>query len=120
LEKCKEVNEQLNTQPWWEEQHGRVAATIVESSPIQLKRPRLYNEAWVQDLVEKEKNKVMAKQGSKSEWLQRLTTVAEEVITIATQIKPIINIFVPQSPEYTVPYACLWVLFKVGSQSFEA
>lgn len=114
MQKCKEVNEQLSSQPWWEEQTGLVAAAVVDGSPIRLKQPRLYNDSWLQDLVERERERVKKKQASKPEWLKTLIGVAEGVISVANQIKPIIDIFVPQSPEYTVPYACLWILFKVS------
>ncbi|OPB46586.1 hypothetical protein A0O28_0067080 [Trichoderma guizhouense] len=93
LEKCKKINEQLNAQPWWDgdRQPGLVATKIVESAPIQLKKARLYEAAWVQSRIIKE-------------------TYA--LIDVATQIKPIVDIFIPQSPEYSIPYACLWIIFK--------
>ncbi|KAJ9144050.1 hypothetical protein NKR23_g6060 [Pleurostoma richardsiae] len=112
LQKCKDVNEQLNSQPWWDDQLGLVASKVVESSPIRLKKPRLYDAAWVESLIAKERNKAKDKQESKPEVLQKVSSFANGVIKVATQIKPVIDIFVPQSPEYTVPYACLWIIFQ--------
>jgi hypothetical protein len=63
--------------------------------------------------VERERKRVEVKQASKQEWLQTLQKVASKILDIATELKPIIDIFVPQSPEYSVPYACLWLVFKV-------
>ncbi|KAH8807320.1 hypothetical protein F5884DRAFT_340380 [Xylogone sp. PMI_703] len=112
LQKAKEINEQLNSQPWWDDESGLIASKIVESSPIRLKRPRLYDASWVQNLVQQERKKVTEKQASKSEWLQKLNGLTDKVIKIVTQIKPIIDIFIPKSPEYSIPYACLWIVFK--------
>lgn len=114
LQKCKDVNEQLNSQPWWDDQQGFVASKIVESAPIRLKRPRLYDASWVESLVEREKQKVKDKQASKPEWLQKVTSFADGIVKIAVKIKPIVDIFIPQSPEYSIPYACLWIIFKVS------
>lgn len=43
-----------------------------------------------------------------------MVDVADKFIYIATMLKPIIDIFVPSSPEYSVPYACICVIFKVS------
>lgn len=90
-----------------------MASKIVESSPIRIKQQKLYEASWVKDIVERERKRVEAKQASKPEWLQTLKNVASGFVRIATELKPIIDIFVPQSPEYSVPYACLWIVFKV-------
>jgi hypothetical protein len=50
---------------------------------------------------------------SKSEWKKRVNEGAYGFIGVANGLKPIIDIFIPQNPEYSVPYACLWIVFKV-------
>ncbi|KAJ4855447.1 uncharacterized protein T069G_11005 [Trichoderma breve] len=51
-------------------------------------------------------------QASKPELLLKITRSAYALIDVTTQIKPIVDIFIPQSPEYSIPYACLWIIFK--------
>ncbi|UKZ46840.1 hypothetical protein TrVGV298_001051 [Trichoderma virens] len=114
LEKCKKINEQLNAQPWWDSdrQPGLVATKIVESAPIQLKKARLYEAAWVQSRIIKESERILHKKKSKPELLSKIADSAYALIDVAKQIKPIVDIFIPQSPEYSIPYACLWIIFK--------
>ncbi|KAM0454436.1 hypothetical protein ACHAPV_008306 [Trichoderma viride] len=112
LQKCKDINEQLNSQPWWDDRPGLTATKVIESAPISLKKPRLYDAEWMTGLINKEKNKIKDKRASKPELLQKVENSAHTLIGIATQIKPMIDMFIPQSPEYSIPYACLWVLFK--------
>lgn len=90
-----------------------VATNVIESAPIRLKKPRLYDASWVESLINKENENIKKKRASKPELLQKVNTSAHVLIKIATQIKPIVDIFIPQSPEYSIPYACLWVIFKV-------
>lgn len=113
LQKCKDINEQLNSQPWWDDRPGLTATKVIESAPILLKKPRLYDAEWMTGLINKEKNKIKDKRASKPELLQKVENSAHTLIRVATQIKPMIDMFIPQSPEYSIPYACLWVLFKV-------
>lgn len=115
LQKCKDVNEQLVAQPWWDSdsQPGLVATKVIESTPIRLKKSRLYDAAWVESLINKQSEDIKTKRASKPELLQKVDSSAHVLIKVATQIKPIVDIFIPQSPEYSVPYACLWVIFKV-------
>lgn len=122
LEKCKKINEQLNAQPWWDgdRQPGLVATKIVESAPIQLKKARLYEAAWVQSRIIKESERILDMQASKPELLLKITRSAYALIDVATQIKPIVDIFIPQSPEYSIPYACLWIIFKVRDYNSNA
>ncbi|KAK6449333.1 hypothetical protein FP744_10005583 [Trichoderma asperellum] len=116
LQKCKDVNEQLVAQPWWDSdsQPGLVATKVIESTPIRLKKSRLYDAAWVESLINKQSEDIKTKRASKPELLQKVDSSAHVLIKVATQIKPIVDIFIPQSPEYSVPYACLWVIFKKG------
>jgi hypothetical protein len=121
LEKCKRVNQDINPEPFAPDRRGRTAAKIIESAPIGVKRQKLYDAAWITALVEKEKEKVKDKQASKPEWAQTVTTVANTILGIATELKPIIDIFVPSTPEYSIPYACLWAVFQVcQSTRFES
>lgn len=122
LHKCKEINEQLVAQPWWDSDNrpGLVAAKVVESAPIRLKKPRLYDAAWVETLINKESENIANKRASKPELLQKVDASAHALIKVATQIKPMVDILVPQSPEYSIPYACLWILFKVCGHDVKA
>lgn len=113
LQKCKDINEQLNSQPWWDSQSGLVATKMVESAPIRLKPPKAYSAAWVESLIRQESERIKDRRASKNELLQRLDSSAHVLIKTATQLKPIIDILIPQSPEYSIPYACLWAIFKV-------
>ncbi|KAL7920173.1 hypothetical protein ACQKWADRAFT_322360 [Trichoderma austrokoningii] len=112
LQKCKDINEQLNSQPWWDSQQGLVATKVIESAPIWLKQPKAYSAAWVEGLISKESKRIKDKQASKKELLQKVDSSAQVLIKIATQLKPVIDIFIPESPEYSIPYACLWAIFK--------
>lgn len=114
LKKCKDINEQLNSQPWWESQPGLVATKVVESAPIWLKQPKAYSAAWVESLINKETQKIRDKRASKQELIQKVDSSAHALIKVAMQLKPVIDIFIPQSPEYSIPYACLWAIFKVS------
>lgn len=113
LKKCKEVNDQLNSQPSWKDRRGRIGSRIVESNSVRFQRRELYNAAWVEELVKKEKAKINSIDASKSKWSHKVSSFADEVIKVATRMKPVVDIFVPSSPEYSVPYACLWVMFQV-------
>jgi flavin-dependent dehydrogenase len=108
----------LNSQPWWNGQSGLVATKVIDSTPIMLRKPRLYDAAWMESLIKKESKKIKDKQASKSELLQKIDTSAHALIKFAAQLKPAIDILIPQSPEYSIPYACLWILFKVGSYKY--
>ncbi|PYH64452.1 uncharacterized protein BO88DRAFT_374348 [Aspergillus vadensis CBS 113365] len=113
LQKCKEVNEQLNSQPWWDDQCDLVASSkTVESMPVRLKPPGRYDASWVQNLIAKERLRINTRKTSESAWRHKVSGFADDVIRVATLIKPIVDIFVPQSPECSVPYACLWMVFK--------
>ncbi|KAL7974254.1 hypothetical protein HDV63DRAFT_399837 [Trichoderma sp. SZMC 28014] len=77
-----------------------------------LRKPRLYDAAWMESLINRESQKIQNKQASKPKLLQKVDASAHALIKIAMQIKPVIDVLIPQSPEYSVPYACLWILFK--------
>lgn len=113
LQTCKDINEKLNSQPWWDSQPRLVATKVVESAPILLRQPKTYSAAWVESLIRKESERIKDRQASKHELLKRLDSSAHVLIKIAMQLKPILDIFIPQSPEYSIPYACLWAIFKV-------
>lgn len=67
----------------------------------------------MESLINRESQKIQNKQASKPKLLQKVDASAHALIKIAMQIKPVIDVLIPQSPEYSVPYACLWILFKV-------
>ncbi|KAL7935702.1 hypothetical protein V8C35DRAFT_297994 [Trichoderma chlorosporum] len=111
LQKCKDINDQLNSHPW-RDNHGLLATAVVESAPILLKKPVLYDVTWVEGLIAKEGQKVKDKQASKPQLLERMDMLAKAVVEVARRIKPIIDILLPQSYGYSVPYACLWLIYK--------
>jgi hypothetical protein len=117
LQKCKEVNEQLNSTPWWKVKSRLNASKIgSKASPATpFTGTREWNTLLVQALIGEERKKISIRDESRPEWQQHLTKLADGLINVATQLKPITDIFIPQSPEYAVPYACLWAVFKVRS-----
>ncbi|OQE23905.1 hypothetical protein PENSTE_c008G02833 [Penicillium steckii] len=98
----------------WKDRRGRIGSRIVERNSVRFQRRELYNAAWVEELVKKEKAKINSIDASKSKWSHKVSSFADEVIKVATRMKPVVDIFVPSSPEYSVPYACLWVMFQAG------
>ncbi|KAJ3521898.1 hypothetical protein NM208_g13090 [Fusarium decemcellulare] len=101
LRKCKEVNDQLQTQPRRDDEIASVASNIIQSSPIRLRKARVYDAAWVEALIEKKKQELQDKKTATPEWREKMSTLVEKTIKLTTELKPIIDIFVPKSPEYS-------------------
>ncbi|KAH8891769.1 hypothetical protein GQ53DRAFT_719454 [Thozetella sp. PMI_491] len=110
LKKCKEINENLNAEPFLERDLGFVASKIRESSEIWV--PRSYDAAWVTAHIERECQRIQNKQSLRKEWAQVVSKAAHGFASLVVHLKPVIDVFVPQSPEYTVPYACILIIFK--------
>jgi hypothetical protein len=53
-----------------------------------------------------------------SEWWKLTTDFANNFCDFAYKLSGILNILVPQSPEYSITYGALIVVFKVSADSF--
>ncbi|KAK3390059.1 hypothetical protein B0H63DRAFT_464717 [Podospora didyma] len=113
LLKCKEINADLAMDPFGNKRHelrsrsgadNGTGRTVVQQQP--------YQAAWIAQLVEQEKAEIAAKEASKPDWVQKVQSTAYSILRITSELKPIIDVFVPESPEYSVPYHCLWIVFK--------
>ncbi|KAK4185253.1 hypothetical protein QBC35DRAFT_525033 [Podospora australis] len=91
LKKCREMNEDL-----WADKFAREHLTGAVSGPVTSSEPA----------------RVAAKEASDPKWAQRAKDTAIGIMKVAKELKPIMDIFVPHSPEYSVPYAFLWIIFK--------
>ncbi|KAK0636782.1 hypothetical protein B0T17DRAFT_89961 [Bombardia bombarda] len=116
LRKCKDINHDLNADMLESKQHQKKQPVVSRIAISPFKRSthqrEAYTASWVTTLVEEERAKIETEQSAKPEWRQKVTGAAYEIARTATALKPIIDIFIPQSPEYSVPYACLWIVFK--------
>jgi hypothetical protein len=124
LLKCKEINQELNLDPLGEKQrhHRRFNSSWARSSKPRVantnaeQQQKPYDASRIKELVEQETQRIQTAQDASSgdlEWTAKVKDVAYGVIKLAEVLKPVIDVFVPQSPEYRVPYACVWIVFKV-------
>jgi hypothetical protein len=118
LRKCKEINQELNSDPFGEKQrhHGRLTWGRASKSRVaNAEQPKPYDASRIKELVEQETDRIETAQESSNgdaEWTAKVKDVGYGVIKFAQVLKPVIDVLVPQSPEYTVPYACVWIVFK--------
>jgi hypothetical protein len=56
------------------------------------------------------------KKGSR---LMRVTELANTFCEFAARVTPVLQVMVPQTPEYNVPFGCVALIFKVGVLSPE-
>jgi hypothetical protein len=69
----------------------------------------------VKDLVSRELEKIEEMRSSKSEWKKKCSDLGYMIAGVATKLKPTIELLMPQSLEYTLPYGCLMLIFTVAS-----
>jgi hypothetical protein len=74
----------------------------------------LYVQNKIRELAERQQ-KIEDEQ---SEWGKLTTDFANNFCDFAYKLSGIVNILVPQSPEYSIPYGVLIVIFKVSSKAF--
>lgn len=86
---------------------------LVESAPVRVVKPKGYSAQMVKDLVEKELLKIEAVTSAKPEWKRKCADLGYVIAGVATKLKPIIDLLMPQSVEYTLPYGCLMLVFTV-------
>lgn len=114
MEKCKQVNQDINPKSFsLKKPNGRVAPKTPERCLIRAQQQEPYTAKWVADLIEEERKNAEGKDKSRSSWVQKVVDVAHKLTGIATELKPVVDIFVSSSLEFSVIYACLWVVFKV-------
>jgi hypothetical protein len=74
----------------------------------------LYVQNKIRELAERQQ-KIEDEQ---SEWGKLTTDFANNFCNFAYKLSGIVNILVPQSPEYSIPYGVLIVIFKVSPKAF--
>jgi hypothetical protein len=80
-----------------------------------MEEERPYEASRIKELVRQEIKRIEATHDSEgSDWTTKVIQGAYRFIDVANGLKPVIDIFVPHSPEYSVPYACVWIIFKVS------
>lgn len=67
----------------------------------------------VAEIIQKESKEHEIKQAKKSKWRGQVSGAAISLSKITLSLSSYIDPLIPQSPEYTVPYACLLIVFKV-------
>jgi hypothetical protein len=112
LKRCKEVNEDLQLGSF-DIEKGSLSTTILQSAPIRVVKPRTFTSELVKEFIEKEQNKVSSRNDSKAAWKKTVSDLCYTIGDVASKLKPIIDLFMPQSMEYTVPYGCLMIIFQV-------
>ncbi|KAI3320956.1 hypothetical protein HD806DRAFT_546781 [Xylariaceae sp. AK1471] len=114
LQKCKEINQDLNLDPFREEHRGRrMTWNRIGKSLVFKEQQRQYDASRIEELVTQETNRIeRADDSSNSEWKRKVKEGAYGFIGVANSLKPVIDIFIQQSPEYSIPYACVWIVFK--------
>jgi hypothetical protein len=49
----------------------------------------------------------------KGKYTKRLTDLADALCEFATRVSSVVEIMIPQSPEYTIPFKCIVLIFQV-------
>lgn len=49
--------------------------------------------------------------------IKGLSSATNSLASVAVNLSEILSLFVPQSPEYTIPFGCLMIVFEVTPSS---
>jgi hypothetical protein len=96
-------------------EQGHVSRKLIDNAPIRLVKLQEFTDQMVKDLVTKELEKAKMAKSSKSEWKKKCADLGYVIAGVATKLKPTIDLLMPQSLEYTLPYGCLMLIFTVCS-----
>jgi len=61
---------------------------------------------------------ILAK-AEKGKYTKRLADLADAFCEFATRISSVVEILIPQSPEYTIPFNCILLIFQVCARPQE-
>ena len=86
---------------------------ILQSTPIRIVKPKEFTAGVVRDFIVKEQVRISDETDPKALWRKTLSDFGYTIGEVVTKVKPIIDLFMPQSLEYTVPYGCLMIIFQV-------
>jgi hypothetical protein len=87
----------------------------LQSTPIRNAKPRALTSEMVKEFIDKEQKRIAKEVDSKAAWKKTLSGLGFTISDVVMKVKPIIDLFMPQSLEYTVPYGCLMIIFQVRS-----
>lgn len=76
-------------------------------------KPKLFTAQLVRKFVEKEQARLSGDDDSKEPWRKTLLALGYMIDEVVTKIKPVLDLFLPQSLEYAAPYGCLMIIFQV-------
>jgi hypothetical protein len=66
----------------------------------------------VKDRIRSIEKEILAKT-EKGKYTKRITDLADALCEFATRISSVVEILIPQSPEYTIPFNCIILIFQV-------
>lgn len=119
LQSCIKVNKNLNLGILKGKQ-GVLPSVIPGSSPHSPIKTEFLDGETVRRFVDGQNEKVKKRFDTRPDWQKAVKDFSFEVGKLITKLLPIVDIFMPQTPQYTIPYACLKLIFMVGFQTYIA
>lgn len=66
----------------------------------------------VKGYISQEKDRILKESSLRPQYGKTITTAAESLLNIVVKLEGVISNLLPQSPEYTVPYGFIMIIFK--------
>jgi hypothetical protein len=88
--------------------------SLIESGPVAVVRPTKLDSHLLIRLIANKEKELKDKLDNEPEGLAKVSKLGNQLVVIATRLKPVIDLLVPESPEYQVPYNCLMIIFDVS------
>lgn len=71
-----------------------------------------FNPLGIKSYISQEKDRILKESSLRPQYAKNVTTAAESLVSIVVKLEGVISNLLPQSPEYTVPYGFVMIIFK--------